>query len=123
MKLRRLLIENFRGFRRLDLELADTTVLIGENNSGKTAVLHALRLCLRELGSRRRLIFEPYDFHLKDENAEPAATKPIRIELTFSEDAPGEWDNQLTGRLVRLGILQVDPDDGRGRVTLSVRCA
>lgn len=123
MKLRKLLIENFRGFRCLELDLGDTTVLIGENNSGKTAVLDALRLCLRELGPRRRVIFEPYDFHLKDANAEPTAADPIHIDLTFSEEVPGDWSNQLTGRLSRLGILQVDPADGRGQVTLRVKCA
>lgn len=37
MKLRRFQIENFRGIIDLDLELGDTTVLIGENNTGKTA--------------------------------------------------------------------------------------
>src|SRR5207253_3202132 len=93
MKLRKLLIENFRGFRRLELDLADTTVLIGENNSGKTAVLDALRLCLSELTSRRRVVFGPYDFHLRDGSAEPATAEPIRIELTFSEDKPGDWDD------------------------------
>ncbi|HSK81249.1 MAG TPA: DUF2813 domain-containing protein [Thermoanaerobaculia bacterium] len=122
MKLRRLLIENFRGLRHLELFLDDTAVLIGENNSGKTAVLDALRLCLRELGPRRRVVFDPYDFHLKDGSTEPSTADPIRIELTFSEDVPGDWGNQLTGRLVRLGILQVDPNDGRGRVTLCVKC-
>lgn len=123
MKLRRLLIENFRGLRYLELLLDDTTVLIGENNSGKTAVLDALRLCLRELGPRRRVVFDPYDFHLKDGSIEPSTAEPIRIELTFSEDVPGDWGDQLTGRLVRLGILQVDPNDSRGRVTLYVRCS
>ncbi len=122
MKLQKLLIENFRGFRRLELDIGDTTVLIGENNAGKTAVLDALRLCLRDLGPRRRVVFDPYDFHLKDENSEPAAANPIRIELTFSEEVPGAWDSQLTGRLARLGILQVDPDDGRGKVILRVKC-
>jgi putative ATP-dependent endonuclease of OLD family len=123
MRLRHLLIENFRGIRLLELDLDDTTVLIGENNSGKTAVLDAVKLCLRELSSRRRVIFEPYDLHLKDENTDPTAADPIRIELTFAEKSPGEWDGQLTGRLARLGILQVDPDDGRGQVALRVTCA
>ncbi|HBL26248.1 MAG TPA: hypothetical protein DD490_05365 [Acidobacteria bacterium] len=123
MKLRRLLIENFRGFRRLELDLTDTTVLIGENNSGKTAVLDALRLCLRDLTSRRRVVFEPYDFHLRDGSAEPAAAEPIRLELTFAEDRAGDWGDPLTGRLLRLGILQADPEDGRGRVIFRVTCA
>ena len=43
-------IRNFRGIRDLHLELDDVTILIGENNSGKTSVLDALKLCLRDLG-------------------------------------------------------------------------
>ena len=46
MRVTALLMENFRGIRRLELDLDEITVLIGENNSGKTAVLDALRLCL-----------------------------------------------------------------------------
>ena len=46
MLLTRLQIENYRGIKSLDLALGETTVLIGENNSGKTTVLHALRACL-----------------------------------------------------------------------------
>ena len=38
VKLRTLRIENFRGIQALDLELGDVTVLIGENNAGKTTV-------------------------------------------------------------------------------------
>lgn len=122
MKLRKVLIENFRGIRRLELVLDDTTVLIGENNSGKTAVLDALRLCLREMGSRKRVVFDPYDFYLKDANADPASADSIRIEITFSEDGVGQWGDQLTASLTRLRILQVD-DYSCGHIILSVKCA
>lgn len=121
MKLRKVLIENFRGIKYLDLDVGDTTVLVGENNSGKTAVLDALRLCLRDLGPRRRVVFDPYDFHLKDANAEPSAADPIRIKLTFSEDTAGDWGDTLTGSLNRQKILQVD-DGGRSHVVLQVTC-
>ncbi len=61
MKLRRLEIENFRGITKLDLRLGDTTVLIGENNTGKTAVLDALKFALRSIKTRRGCSFEEYD--------------------------------------------------------------
>jgi len=121
MKLRKVLIENFRGIKHLDLDVGDATVLIGENNSGKTAVLDALRLCLRDLGPRRRVIFDPFDFHLKDANSEPSTAGPIRVELTFSEDTTGDWGDALTGHLNRQKILQVD-GAGRGHVVLRVTC-
>lgn len=121
MKLRKLKIQNFRGIQSLELDIDDTTVLIGENNSGKTAVLDALRLCLRDLGPRRSVVFDLFDFHLKDAGAEPYSADPIELTITFSEDAEGEWDNQLVGRLSRHKILQVD-GDGRNHVVLRVTC-
>ena len=121
MKITALLIENFRGIRRLDLDLDEITVLIGENNSGKTAVLDALRLCLRDLGPRRRVVFDALDFHLADAAAEPASAEPIRIEITFSEQTKDEWNNTLVRRLNRDNVLQVD-DDERRHVILRVTC-
>lgn len=121
MKLRKLHIQNFRGIKNLELDLDDLVVLIGENNTGKTAILHAIRLCLRDLGPRRRVVFEAFDFHLKDENAEPSSADPIAITITFAEDAPRDWDD---GRLRRLkDILHVDEATGLSRVELRVRCA
>ena len=121
MRITTLLIENFRGIRRLDLDLDEITVLIGENNSGKTAVLDALRLCLRDLGPRRRVVFDTLDFHLTDAVAEPASADPIRIEITFSEQSKGDWDDTLVRRLNRHNVLQVD-DDECSHVILRVTC-
>lgn len=122
MKISTIRIENFRGIRRLDLKLDDVTVLIGENNSGKTSVLDAIRICLRRLGPRRRVVFDTLDFHLPDVGAEPSSSDSIGIEVTFSERAPDDWSRKLIGRLNREGILQVD-DDGRSHVLLRVTCA
>lgn len=47
MFISRLVIRNFRAIRHLDVRLQPgMTCLIGENNSGKTTILHALRLVL-----------------------------------------------------------------------------
>lgn len=47
MYIRRLVIRNFRAVRHLDLRLQPgLTCIIGENNTGKTTILHALRLVL-----------------------------------------------------------------------------
>jgi putative ATP-dependent endonuclease of OLD family len=47
VKIRRLHIRNFRCLRDVEIPLDDVTVLIGENNAGKSALLDALRLALR----------------------------------------------------------------------------
>ena len=114
-------IRNFRGIRDLHLELDDVTVLIGENNSGKTSVLDALKLCLHDLGPRRRVVFDALDFHLPDDRIDPSSAEPIQIDITFSEQESGQWDDDLTGRLERAGIRQVDGN--RGYVCLRVSCA
>jgi putative ATP-dependent endonuclease of the OLD family len=121
MKLRKIRIQNFRGIKDLELDLDDLVVLIGENNTGKTAILHALKLCLRDLGPRKRVVFDPFDFHLRDGTAEPSTAAPISITLTFGETSSEEWD---AARLRRLrDIVQVDANSGLNSVILRVTCS
>lgn len=121
MKATSLHIQNFRGIKCLDLDLDEITVLIGENNSGKTAVLDAMRICLKDIGPRRRAVFNSLDFHLADGAAEPASADPILIEITFSERSKGEWEANLLRRLSRIGVVQAD-DDECSHVILRVTC-
>lgn len=120
MRLLSIHIENFRGIQALDLELGAVTVLVGENNSGKTSVLDALKLCLRDLRSRQGNLFEPYDFFLATPNSEPRDAPPIKVILTFGELAAGEWPEAVTAPLARARILQVSPVSGLSQVTLQV---
>ena len=122
MKLKAVHIQNFRGIKSLKLDLDDLVVLIGENNTGKTAILNAIRLCLRDLGPRRRGVFDVFDFHLKDEHAEPSSADPIAITITFAEDTPGQWDVARQRRLKDIRYV-ADPDSGRCAVALRVTCS
>ena len=97
-------------------------MLIGENNSGKTSVLDALRLCLRELGPRRQVVFDTYDFHLPDGDAEPSSVDPIQIDITFSEQEQYEWREETIVSLNRIGVLQIH-DNGQRFVHLRVICS
>ena len=119
MQLRRLEVENFRGIASLDLVLGATTILIGENNTGKTALLDALRFALRDVRTRRGCAFDEYDFHLPTANADPSKAPPISIRLTFKEDEPEQWDNEQIGNLNRARILQIGADE-RSLVILKV---
>ena len=48
MRISRVVIRNFRSFSLLDVPLLEnTTCVIGENNTGKSNFLHAIRLCIR----------------------------------------------------------------------------
>jgi len=119
MQLRRIEIENFRGITKLDLPIGNTTVLIGENNTGKTAVLEALKFALRNIKNRRGCAFEEYDFHLPNSSSDPSDAPAISIRLTFKEDQPGDWDDKQVAKLNRAKILQLD-ENGCSLVILKV---
>jgi len=92
MKLAEIKIENFRGIRSINLPLDKLTVFIGENKTGKSTVLEAIRLVLtRSFGVRRGGQFTEYDFHLKDTHATPQTADPISIVLHFAEEQENEW--------------------------------
>lgn len=92
MRLNRLKIENFRGITSLEIELdRDITVLIGENNSGKTTVLDALRFGLETIKSDKTCNFSEHDFHRNDECNDLVSSKPIQLTFFFSETEEYPW--------------------------------
>ena len=60
MHLSRVVVRNFRNFRVLDLDLSSgLTCVLGENNTGKSNLVHALRLAVdASLSSYRRMLAE-----------------------------------------------------------------
>ena len=50
MKLREVVVKNFRNLADVRIPISDTTILVGENNSGKTAFLDALTVALPKTG-------------------------------------------------------------------------
>ena len=51
IRLTHVCIQNFRGIEHVNVTLGHETVLIGENNTGKTSFLQALNVCLQHLRS------------------------------------------------------------------------
>lgn len=76
-------IKNFRGIEELSLPLDDVCVLIGENNTGKSTIIDAVRICLEESPQRFPADFKEYDYHLKEGVEDPTSSAPIEITLTF----------------------------------------
>ena len=117
MRLTNLVIRNFRCIRELILDLDETTVLIGENNTGKTAVLDAVRICLERLRGRGRRQFDEYDYHLASSDASPTEAEPIEVRLSFVESEAEPWAEEVGQALV--DVASLGPDDRR-QVTLRV---
>lgn len=75
MRVSRIFLRNFRNFKELDIVLkSPITCLIGDNNVGKTNLLHALRLALDYKLSSQRRALSLDDFHTSCD-----ATTPTQI--------------------------------------------
>ncbi len=72
MFISRIVIRNFRNFEMLDLTIRDgVTCIVGENNTGKTNLLHAIRLAIdANLSSAYRQLTE-HDIHSQIDISEP----------------------------------------------------
>ncbi|MDH4187912.1 MAG: AAA family ATPase, partial [Nitrospira sp.] len=92
----------------MTVPIDDNTVLIGENNSGKTAFLDALRIALpRSIAGRGGMPFDEYDYHMCKAGDSPQTCEGIVLELWFREDAPDEWPASLVQALN--DFIQTDP--------------
>lgn len=83
MYISKVIVRNFRNFRELDISLdKKVTCIIGENNVGKTNLLHAIRLVLdANLSSSFRSLSEQ-DFHAGINISEP---NQVIVSLEFSD--------------------------------------
>src|SRR3984893_11530640 len=95
MRITSLRIENFRSIKSLDIELGETTVFIGPNNAGKTAILDAIRIALTRKWGQRGTGFTEYDIHLATETDDPKTSPGVAIELRAEEDQAGEWPVEI----------------------------
>ena len=101
MQLSKVRVRNFRCIRDISVDLDDTTILIGENNTGKTAFLDAIRICLSQLRARSGRVFHEYDYHLRDDAATPMDSDAIVIELFFIEPETESWHDDVIQELVQ----------------------
>lgn len=108
MRLRSVTIKNFRALANVTVELDETTVLIGENNTGKTSFLEALKLCLAQGASRRGDLFDDYDHHLASDQSQVGDAGDTEITLRFAESAVGEWTNDVVQAISEAVTLDGD---------------
>lgn len=119
MFLSELNVENFRGVRSGHLTFGETTVLIGENDCGKSSLLDALARVLSptEEGPPR---FEPQHFYRSAGPDDEGPAGPIRIDAVFRERRVGEWD---APELAGLGPFPKARPPGPRQLSLRVTAA
>ena len=95
MKLKKLRIQNFRAHRDTELPMSQFGCLIGENNAGKSSVLHALHFVLK--GSPPSKL-EPADFNDPD--------MPVRVEIEITDITPEDL-TRITDESQRASVTNV----------------
>ena len=111
-------LKNFRSFEDSELELQkDLTILVGENNGGKSNAIDAIRLLTPPLGGRREIYCESTDVRF------PGNPQTFELEAHYAELSPGQQ-----GRLISAAIdetlttacfgLQFDTSKVGGRPTI-----
>jgi len=120
MHIKRLVIKNFRCIRDLDISLSPTTVIIGENNAGKSAILDAVKLAIgRKWGRSGQTGFSEYDFPFQRDAGEPRPE--ILIKLWLAEGRATEWPQPLLDELS--DIVRTDPYTGLNSICMQVTCS
>src|SRR6185436_6146241 len=116
MYLRSLTLENFKACKELTIELdRHLTILAGENNSGKSTVLDALRLLTLPLDDHRD--FYPKPDHVTDDSAEVY----FCASAEFAELTDGQLGLHISAlgsheeAFVRYGLRYTPPPPGSRR--------
>lgn len=127
MHLARLTIENFRCFGSPGTVFefrSGINVVIGENNTGKTALIDALRLLFSLGAGRRDVYISQADFHC---GLTGAPATEIRIDAVFeglSEDEQGAFYELLAGGTDPRAELHLrfvsEQTKGRTRIRLKI---
>ncbi|CBW25681.1 conserved hypothetical protein [Halobacteriovorax marinus SJ] len=117
-RLKNLKIKNFRsiGKTEVSIDLDDIVVLIGPNNVGKSSILNAYELIMKDGSKECSVKLE--DFHLKKEPESEEEYLEITLETIVYDNSPGDdwveeiedenvvkekWIATKPGKLVRVG--------------------
>lgn len=121
MRVTRIEIRNFRSIKHLVVDLGETTVFVGPNNAGKTAILDALRIALTRRWGQRGTGFTEYDVHLAHDTDDPKTSAGVSIEIHVKESERDEWPNAVKEDLAH--IVQLDLNTEIRSIVLRTRCA
>ncbi len=116
MHIHSILLENFRDIRRAEILLGNTTVLIGENDCGRSKILEALSLALSD--SAQGIEFETHHFCANARAKSQAGL--TRLVLTFEQSFTEEWSTAVF-KPVRELLSQLG--EGPGRLRFEIEAA
>jgi len=104
MYLRTLHIKNFRAIKELTVDFNEgVNILIGENNSGKTAVIDALRVCYGYGSQWRNEYVKKSDFHIdKQKHTDEFPDIEFHLYFEIQEEIEAGWF---------IDLLSVNKDD------------
>ena len=88
MSLRSVRIENYRAVREASVTLDGTTILIGENDCGRSSIIEALMLVLGPAEATFETRLKPFYFHRRPDGT----TGPLRVILHIEEESAGSWE-------------------------------
>ena len=115
MFLREIKIKNFRSLKDVSILLDDQTVLIGENNAGKTALLDAVRMALSKTTGRNP--YDEYDYYMDQNIASPKDSDGISVILRFEEKVAEEWDGYVMDTFGEV-IQYMNDEDEKGSIII-----
>lgn len=91
MYLKNLSLSNFRSFGKSEIPLCkDLTILVGENNGGKSNAIDAIRLLTAPLGGRRELYCETTDIRFGSDE------RKFELTATFTELTPAQQGRMIS---------------------------
>lgn len=98
MRIARINIDNFRGIAKGELFFSGHTVLVGDNNAGKSTVLEAIDLVLGPERLSRQAIIDEHDFHVGryiDSEGNPVEIKVEVVVVDLIEEQVRYFKNHL----------------------------
>ena len=109
MFLSKIEVKNFRCLNEIKIDLDNSTIFIGENNSGKTALLDLIRNILGRV--TQTAFFNEYDYYLDESIQNPQDSEGIFVLFIFEEQQEGEWHDDLTAKYIN--VIQPFHDDAK----------
>ena len=109
MFLKTIKVKNYRCLKEVDIDFEETTVFIGENNSGKTACLDLIRNILSRISPNA--YFDEYDYFAESANSNPQESEGIAVTFIFREINEGEWNSDLISKFQP--VIQPFRDDDK----------